>query len=161
LSCNQSGDHREPTFSQIWLHTRSEITRKNRICIYFWLLTGTYNKNMAIEILFYFFPPSKSFPYVKINFFFRLKFGENSFTILIYLKKKSQATWWSSELFWNFFGKKTSSFEEESYEIAPRFLKDLGSFLASFFWNRHIWLLGSNGTLTCNRKFFFNLKFFL
>jgi hypothetical protein len=41
--------------------------------------------------------------------------------------------------FLEIFSKESSHFEEEkSYEIVIKFLKDVGRFLAFFFWNRHI-----------------------
>ncbi len=53
--------------------------------------------------------------------------------------------------FWKVF-KKLCQISRKKMMKQSRFLEELGRFIAFFFWNRHIKLIGSNGrSPTCNR----------
>jgi hypothetical protein len=59
----------------------------------------------------------------------------------------SQAMWFKEKFE---IKKKCRHFEEKSYERLSWFLEDLVKFLVFFFWNYHIYLIGSSGLPTCN-----------
>ncbi len=72
----------------------------------------------------------------------------------IALKENSQ-TIWSREFLGNF--RKEPPHLKECFLKSPRFLEILSKFLAFFFWNHHIWLIGFSGSSTCNKilRFFY------